>query len=568
MSAGAGARFVLRAADGGEVSLGSVEELQDRIAAGGVAADADLFDASTGRWAPAREVPVFLFILEELAAEGRLPSGLRPLLGEGPAPDEPPSAGEASGPSVADPFLDSPQEPRPDDALAGAETGFESLLDEDGLDAVEDAFSIRMDLVGPDPPEAGAGPGEVAGPAPEVPGPAPDDRPDPRPAFPAPLPGGSEDPTAESDRAPGEEPPAEGPPAPAAEPVAEATGGPEDEDRPDGFTLDLNADFAPLILEPDAPRQDDEQEWRERAKKSDEDPWFMPSSEGGMVLTETEESPAATWEPDSAEAPSPVRPAGTSVRARVIVPLVMAGLAGALWIVFSSASEAGETLPEALPERAGEGPVIPPVPEDLAASGARVLARIDVAFARATDATRARFGLERDPPAAWLSGYYLANARQFPGVVTFWETYVDFLGEMRDQDREVYRTGVQAALTAEPLGQADRERLGAYFDDRYARQAAFRRQRYEDLADAARASLDLHEVLARHEAAIAFSPALGRGVSADPILEAVIPEGPVRREVDAALDRVFHALDRSRGGGPPSRDGLRAELFESFGDPY
>jgi hypothetical protein len=195
-----------------------------------------------------------------------------------------------------------------------------------------------------------------------------------------------------------------------------------------------------------------------------------------------------------------------------------------------------------------------------------VLEDIGRSFATVSDSIRVARGLALAPPREWLTGFYLANASRFPGVSDFWDEYRSFLMIMAPMDRAIYFDGVSEGIdSAGPLSGTERDALESYFLERYAVLSDHRNERYGYLAETARGAVALHQLLERHEAEIAYAPALGSGVSADPILEAVIPEGPIRREVDAALDRIFRALDQSRGGGAPSADGLRTELFMAFG---
>ena len=221
-----------------------------------------------------------------------------------------------------------------------------------------------------------------------------------------------------------------------------------------------------------------------------------------------------------------------------------------------------------------EGVELPPGLEGLASILWRELpGRIDVLV----DSMRVEAGLPDAPPREWLSGVYLASAGEFGGVVEFWEAYGRFVENLASRDAELLReaatrilegpgpgeTGVALVTAAE----GDRDRLLAYVMARHERMRDARLDRYLHLGRTAQAALDLHTFLEQNSDAIAHAPAIGRGVSLDPVLEAVTKTPEVRREMERHLDLVFEALDRTRRGGQPSLAGLRVELFESLGRP-
>ncbi|TVP59946.1 MAG: hypothetical protein EA351_01090, partial [Gemmatimonadales bacterium] len=90
---------------------------------------------------------------------------------------------------------------------------------------------------------------------------------------------------------------------------------------------------------------------------------------------------------------------------------------------------------------------------------------------------------------------------------------------------------------------------------------------YERRLRVAVAAGELHDFLVQSESLIEYAPALGGGVSADPVLEAVPMNVETRRGLEAHLDRLFHALDDTRRGVPPALGGLRTELFNRLREP-
>ncbi|MEX2530415.1 MAG: hypothetical protein WD960_06540 [Gemmatimonadota bacterium] len=512
MSPPAEPRFRVRSTpEGAETPIASVEELQEMVELGEIPPDVELFDASIGQWAIAREVAVYRFLVEEIAAAGPLPDILGGVL--------------------------DPEEDREFEGTAGVEGGREDD-DSDRADTVDvppdrsdssgDAFDLKLDLVDAD-------------------------------ALPrAPDPGIVEEPQG-----------FEG--ADHLEFTRDPAFGPEDTPPPVGFRPDRKG-RAPDPVDPPPPVE-------KSPKAAEEDErWFTPAAEGGMVLpertpegrVEPEDTPAI-WQPEAGDEgrPHPRRRLDRGIRVRpglvaALVLVIGAGVAFSYFLGDSpiEGSEGGDQVGAVL-----ERPLVRPIPPSLEEVGLAALVNLRTAFLFAGDSIRESLDLAPVPPSSWLSGGYLASAGDYPEVPEFWGGYLAFLTEMGGRDREIYFAAVEASLDSSAASGEERDELLEYFDERYERRESYRQARYAHLADAAEAALHLHEVLVRHQDEIVHSPALGGGVSADPILEAVIPAGPIRTEVDEALDRVFQALDRSRGGGAPAVEGMRAELFGGFGDP-
>lgn len=501
-------RFVVRDSSGRERSLAAVEDLHDEVAAGRVGAADEIFDSSTGAWSPAGKIPVFQFIVEELEAEGRLPERLETALPE-PAQTGLPDGG---------------REP-------GNPTGQGDPLD------------LSLDLVEPEP----------------LPSPPPQE-PEPPLTLQQKL-----------DRV-----------------VGADDGGVYDEFeiRP-GSALDDDWEALSRVetptgrssqsglgldtIAPKGPRFRDQVATETRATPPREPPEDAMGGSG-----EARDDEAIPWQPDdpsgspmvhSGRKPSAFRPTGGGrgplVAAAVVVGLL---LVGGGWFLFSGGGEeepgpAVAASPVVMPTLPTTSPPPPPGATDEVEAGLQGVAE---RFEAAVDSLRGELDLGPAPPREWLAGAYLADARAFPEIRAFWEGYGELLSRLRPMDRSLYLEGVRAGL--QEVGRGDDPSLLEYFEDRYDGIHRHREARHESLSAVTRAALDLHEVLVRHRSEISFSPAVGRGVSADPILEAIIPDGPVRHEVEASLDQVFRALDRSRGGGIPSMDGLRSELFQRFGE--
>ena len=556
LSDGKTPRFLVRGSSGEEIPLASVSELEERVRAGEIRPGDELYDAGTGAWAPAWKVSLYRFIIEELERDDELPESLRAALREALE-----GRVDEDGQLKAEPDL--PKDPGslsdPDDAL---------LIDDEHLVPVEDEpeeeddpLDFELELVDADPfglPSHASGPGDRSS---RTESGTDEGESDELEDFELRL--GSSAEFDWDDVDPGATP---GTADPEAEPA-----GADDASRqpPRGESAPKGISGRASTPKPDRPSEGDEDD--------EEQDWFTPHEEGGMVLPDLHrvadepDHEAETWKP-GADEPDPTRRAPliqrTPYRPRAwVVGLLILVVGVAAWLALLPDERDPGFEEEAVTAETVPAPDLPPFPDGLEAEGEQVLARVGEVFEVASDSLRNEIGLERVPPRTWLSGLYLANAGQFPRIVGFWEDYLEFLDRLRPRDETLYLGAVAETLDGlDTLGEEDREQLEEYFRVRYERQRDYREARYEHLASTSRAAIQLHQVLQTHQSEIAYSPAVGSGVSADPILEAVIPEGDVRRDVEWALDRVFGALDRSRGGGVPSADGLRAELFLRFGE--
>lgn len=538
-----------------------MDDLHHAVKSGEVRPADQLFDAGTGLWAPAWKVPVYRFIVEELELDDELPDGL---LEEMEVADA--DLGTGAGAVEGD---GGPADPRPLDEPESAAQDSESAYD---------PFDLSFELVDTDP----LGREE---------------------SLPLDAPRSKEDRGFKRD---------EGPPPEGTEADEEKdagldrglrAGSPEDAGaaESDDFGLQLGSGFSEKWGEewgdvgearagsstpekgrspPAEPRRDqDPAENRDTRASSPAERGSSPAEEdrrahgdGAPRAADHEDEPAR-WTPDSPEdleGAGQGRPRGPE-RPRLLLPLLLlllvgAGLVGVGWFVLSPSGDGTEPSTWAEELAVVARPELSPPPDDLQDWLPPALDGIERRFQAVTDSLRADLTLADAPPRDWLSGFYLANAGQLPSVPEFWERYAEFLDAMEARDRSTYMEGVREGLDEAAIEPDARDRLLAYMQERYASLAAYRAHRYESLSLAASAAVELHQVLARHEDVISHAPVEGSGVSADPILEARIPPGAVQAEVERSLDRVFRALDRSRGGGVPSGDGLRSELFLRFGE--
>ncbi len=588
-------RFRFLARDGTEVMVASVEELSARLEAGELGPETSLFDAGTGRWARAGDVPVFQFVREELRAEGRLPEEEPELI---VFPDAPPSA-PIEPPVDFEPIEhEDPREERPADQPG--EPSEKPLPPRPLAPPTVDPFEFHLPLSNPMDPLEG-----------RLPAPPPEPTSEGAASMP-PDGSGLEDLDAPDLRETGDGDEVEDGDVASPEPWFEDRRGERAEDDDDEVdTLESRMDRARSRHAVEDPDIDASplHAWLTQGATTSEGPpppaTEPPAGGRGPAPMDRDAGPPdeepplqirTAWE-DAAEAPDP-RAAWIAARRQRRNVRVMAGAAALLILIVGGAAivtgvrtdvnefptesgGAGSDSPGGDAAEAGpagftalEGVELPPGLEGLASLLWQDLpGQIDLLV----DSLRVEAGVADAPPREWLGGAYLAGAGEFGDVVEFWEAYGRFVESLASRDAELLREAAIRILEGRGPGRSeaafstaregDRDRLLAYVMARHERMRDARLDRYLHLGRTARAALDLHSFLERNTDAIVHAPAIGRGVSSDPVLEAVTETPEVRREMERHLDLVFAALDRTRRGGQPSLAGLRVELFESLGRP-
>ena len=553
-------RFRIRDSEGREIEIPSVEELADRIVAGEVGEETPLFDAGTGQWNPAGTVSVFQFVVEELRAEGRLgPEGF-PAPGTEADPPEGRSGEPVDDPVdlpglalTPDPFElhlplrstipgteRSPENDEPGDVEESASDAPPEWTEEllTGLDETLDRIGEVEERPARDEPTY-----------PEVPGLDTEGI-----TWGIPIPGRTPEPIEEPDSETGEDPPF--PDAP-----------PGEGDAPPPFPLERDRS----ARRPPHPRR----ERLDRAEDEDaSDSWgsSSPTLDAGRDPTET----AGDDPPKAAPRPEAVRPVRSQRDRRMVVAF---GVTGVLLLLLASvvilSSDEGSAPMETPPGPVIQDPeqgltglmaVVPP-PPGLEPFTEPLIRGLSSELSRWTDSLRVETGLAPGPPQGWLGGFYLSHAGDFPEVPEFWQQYRGFLEDLRDLDREGYREAVLRVVEREDLPEVDPEEVSRYFEERYAVLGSLRDDRYAQLIRVSEVAEELHHFLAEAQGRIVHAPAVGQGISPDPILEAVPIDEETRSRLDQLLDSLFQALDRSRGGGAPSFEGLRNELYSRFGHP-
>ena len=656
----AGVRFRYRDESGTEHELASVEALSESIEKGRLSPDTSLFDAGTGQWGRAGDMPVFQFVVDELRREGRLPDRFD--AAAPPRSTPPGQKGAADAPATSPPpRTDTGSAERPDESPA-AEKSAESPA------AEKRAESPPADKLAADPAA------EERGEEPPADKRAEDPAAEKRSEHPAAGGAGTE---AQVDEG-------------AAEQFEVGPGGGEFEEEeleledegtpiapdleelpltPDPFEMHLpRTRMGPTETDPgsDADEADEEEddsddevdssslhEWmlsqkkgvtgsRDEEEDSDDaspseyslppdddrpprrlkgieplasegtsveaapDPWGAEESAGpdldpsdwdtGALQEEETESREIRSRP-----PPPRRDGRSRRRSRLrdrrrgmLVGLVAGGgvvLLIAILILTPGGSDSADLVQG--PGSAASGTPSPsmdlppfPLPDgspgwdeelgappegDEAVPALALQGLMTRELETLMDSVRIEMGLEVIPPSGWLGGQYLSGASRFTEVSGFWEDYSAFVERLAAEDQALYReAAVRAWEAAEGEGVETPAGPGAFLeaiDQRYTLVGEARQVRYERRLAVARAAGELHAFLVEREGEIEYAPALGGGVSADPVLEAVPMNSQVRRELELHLDRLFQALDQTRLGGVPSLGGLRSELFNQLREP-
>jgi hypothetical protein len=136
---------------------------------------------------------------------------------------------------------------------------------------------------------------------------------------------------------------------------------------------------------------------------------------------------------------------------------------------------------------------------------------------------------------------------------------------LRALDRTVFLSVLNEAARRLRDQPTEAARLRDYLEARYSGMTPSREGRVSQLIEAADLALALHDFLVAASPELRYTPALGSAVPRDPVIEVGTDNPEVLESLNDHLDRLFDALDRSRGGGALSQGGLREDLFLGFG---
>jgi hypothetical protein len=165
-----------------------------------------------------------------------------------------------------------------------------------------------------------------------------------------------------------------------------------------------------------------------------------------------------------------------------------------------------------------------------------------------------------DPiPEIWLRGSYLAAPSDYPNVRVVWEEYLTTIREVRAGDDERYRAAYLRTLDdARVDGSARTLRLASATTD-FQAAAAARNAHYDRVEALATVALQGHDALVRAEGTIAYEPASGAAVSADPVIEAAGRSPEAQTLLEQVLDLVLTELQGS--GGPGEAANVREWVY-------
>jgi hypothetical protein len=519
-------RFAYIDSQGKEVGIPTVEALQLRIELGAIVPGTMFFDASSERWAPAREHEIFRTLQRELNEKSDIAFvAPPPVLGlsQGATDAEPSALAVTEGDSAAPPPAAEEAEPLPPEppppAPAAPARGERDLFDVGKL-----TFTPLDDLVAALPQERGGAP----------------------PAG-APTPDGFE---RTSLSAAGEPVRDVGPLAPrgsdrASDPAAGKAGGPLDPAARSGWIDEsppAAAEGPPGWADEDAGARS-EGGLPEGSADLEEPPpparaASRRASQGGPQGAA--ELPHAAHPAPRSRARAATRPAarqGPPVALLAGAALLVAALAGAGWLGWSLLRDgSGEAGPR---YRAVDIPALPPELEGTF----RELAGGALADALVGLSERYRSaGLADEPPADWLAGQYLANASRFPEVAAYWEALAGALASLRTEEEALFRSALEARAAAAPVDAEDRATLVERGVAGFQSALPERDQAYEQLSAVFTAALSLHDFLLRNEDDIDYEPAAG-GISRDPVLEAVPASRQLGDEMWRRVDEITSALE-------------------------
>jgi hypothetical protein len=243
--------------------------------------------------------------------------------------------------------------------------------------------------------------------------------------------------------------------------------------------------------------------------------------------------------------------------------LIVAGLVVGGSIILGDGFGVGEDT-SAAPESPEAVALDPgPAPVGLETRVEEALARFDLRIQETVDSLRDALALPEAPPREWLGGYYMANAREFPELREFWVSYRTFVESLRSREGPVLGS-VLSEGNAVGDAEASQE-LVTYVTARYEWKLPARQDRYDRLILAATRAVEFHDFLVASESGLRYTPAVGPLLPNDPVLEIAATDPKVHAELNARLDGLLAALDRSRGGALPNTTGLGPELYSGFG---
>ncbi|MBM4184718.1 MAG: hypothetical protein FJ207_10990 [Gemmatimonadetes bacterium] len=145
-----------------------------------------------------------------------------------------------------------------------------------------------------------------------------------------------------------------------------------------------------------------------------------------------------------------------------------------------------------------------------------------------------------EPDQQWLTGRYLADASQFPGIQAFWSGIGGFVDGVRAGEWQLYHDKMVARASAGGIAADTAAMLVERADSGFVATADGREAAYATMDRLVEAALGLHEFLIANEANIEYRPATSS--TADPILEAVPNSTALGDQMLDRVDQITEAL--------------------------
>jgi hypothetical protein len=503
-------RFRYLGPEGGEVEVSSLEELRQLVHEGAVSEVTVLYDSLTREWAPARSHAVYRFIRDEAA---------RP---EGPLPSAPPPASKEEGRAAPAPADDmglgitlsleeAPSAPDADEAVR-------ALLKERARD---NDPPVRSDVM------------KVSWTAPVPKAEVPQ-------AEPEPMAPEAQTPAMAAWAAPEAAPE----PVIAAAPAAPRPG------------LVSHTPIPKIAPHPPRPIEPIERPIFRTEAPPPAKPALSIEAAAASIYDALRVDRVTRWLDDLGQAL--IRSVGPRVLPRT---LVLAGLLGLLFVLLTTI-------------RRGDGTSVPPTAQVAAMSVAPDVGRLVNRFASAEESgfrtmvagVDSLRDLHRiaDVPRIWLEGAYLADAHRYPQVKDFWTRYQSFLRDVEGSDTALFRAGFVKSLEAQGIGGAVLSLRLSQAMREFEKSQERRDDVYAHMEELSSAALELHALLVARADDISYEPALQRGVSREPVVEAMAEDTLLKDHMWTLLERIFASLEWVGGDLGGSRDNVTDLLLQGI----
>jgi hypothetical protein len=241
--------------------------------------------------------------------------------------------------------------------------------------------------------------------------------------------------------------------------------------------------------------------------------------------------------------------------------LVLAGLVGLVFVLLSTV-------------RRGQAAVTEPDVQAAALGVAPDVGRLVNRFASAeesgfqsmvagVDSLRDLYRIAEVPPI-WLEGAYLADAHRYPQVKEFWIRYQSFLRDVESSDTALFRAGFVRSLEEQGIGGAVLSLRLSQAMREFEKSQPQREEVYFHMDELSSTALELHALLVERAADISYEPALQRGVSREPVVEALAEDKALKDRMWTLLERIFASLEWVGGDLGGSRDNLTSRLLEGI----